>query len=48
MFAGLDTLRTRRIWRWLEGEYETRDMIRVTNAKGYTWVQRVLRPCASA
>ena len=48
MFAGLDTTRTRRIWRWLEEVYEVADATRVTNRKGLTWVLEVLRPCASA
>lgn len=48
MFAGLDTVRTRRIWRRLEGAYEVVDATRVTNRADYTWVLEVLRPCASA
>jgi SAM-dependent methyltransferase len=48
MFAGVDTLRTRRIWRWLEEVYDVEDATRVTNNAGLTWVLKVLRPCASA
>lgn len=48
MFAGLDTTRTRRIWRWLEEAYPVEDVTRVTNRAGLTWVLKVLRPCASA
>lgn len=48
MFAGLDTTRTRRIWRWLEEVYRVEDATRVTNHAGLTWVLKVLRPCASA
>ena len=48
MFAGIETARTRRIWKWLESAYEVEDATRVTNRNGLTWVLKVLRPCASA
>jgi SAM-dependent methyltransferase len=48
MFAGIETVRTRRIWRWLESVYAVEDATRVTNRAGLTWVLKVLRPCASA
>ena len=44
MFAGVETLRTRKIWRMLAGRYRTVDETRVTNGHGYTWVLRVLEP----
>ncbi|MEA2562768.1 MAG: hypothetical protein QOH06_4272 [Acidobacteriota bacterium] len=48
MFAGIETARTLRIWKWLESVYAVEDTTRVTNKAGYTWVLKVLRPCASA
>lgn len=48
MFAGVETARTLRIWRWLESVYAVEDATRVTNRAGLTWVLKVLRPCASA
>jgi len=48
MFAGIETARTLRIWKWLESVYAVEDATRVTNKAGFTWVLKVLRPCASA
>lgn len=48
MFAGIETARTRRIWKWLESVYAVEDATSVTNKGGFTWVLKVLRPCASA
>jgi 2-polyprenyl-3-methyl-5-hydroxy-6-metoxy-1,4-benzoquinol methylase len=48
MFLGIETARTLRIWKWLESVYAVEDTTRVTNKAGYTWVLKVLRPCASA
>ena len=48
MFAGIETARTLRIWKWLESVYAVEDATRVTNRNGLTWVLKVLRPCASA
>lgn len=48
MFAGIETARTQRIWKWLESVYAVEDATRVTNRAGLTWVLKVLRPCASA
>jgi 2-polyprenyl-3-methyl-5-hydroxy-6-metoxy-1,4-benzoquinol methylase len=48
MFAGIETARTRRIWRWLESVYRVEDATRITNRENLTWVLKVLRPCGSA
>lgn len=48
MFAGIETARTVRIWKWLEAVYTVEDATRVANKDGLTWVLKVLRPCASA
>jgi 2-polyprenyl-3-methyl-5-hydroxy-6-metoxy-1,4-benzoquinol methylase len=48
MFTGVETARTRRIWRWLESVYAVEDATRVTNKAGLSWILKVLRPCASA
>lgn len=48
MFTGVETARTRRIWRWLESVYAVEDTTRVTNKAGLSWILKVLRPCASA
>jgi SAM-dependent methyltransferase len=48
MFTGVDTARTRRIWKWLESVYAVEDRTRVTNRAGLSWILEVLRPCASA
>ena len=44
MFIGVDTARTRRIWKWLDTAYETVDSTRVTNHRGMTWIVKALTP----
>lgn len=44
MFVGLDTARTRRIWKMLETVYKAETETRVSNKKGYTWIIKVLVP----
>ncbi len=44
MFAGLDTARTRRIWKWLHAHYQTRAHAKVSTQRGYLWTIKVLHP----
>jgi 2-polyprenyl-3-methyl-5-hydroxy-6-metoxy-1,4-benzoquinol methylase len=44
MFVGLDTARTRRIWKMLETVYKAETETRVSNKMGYTWIIKVLVP----
>jgi 2-polyprenyl-3-methyl-5-hydroxy-6-metoxy-1,4-benzoquinol methylase len=44
MFAGLDTARTRRIWKWLAGNYRTMAHAKVSTQRGYLWNIKVLEP----
>lgn len=48
MFAGVDTARTRRIWRWLGTAYDTADSTRVTNGRGMTWIVKAMAPKGAA
>jgi 2-polyprenyl-6-hydroxyphenyl methylase/3-demethylubiquinone-9 3-methyltransferase len=44
MFVGLDTARTRRIWKMLESVYKAETETRVSNKKGYNWIIKVFSP----
>ena len=44
IFAGIDTTRSRKIWRMLESVYRGQAATRVTNEAGYTWTVKVFRP----
>ena len=44
MFVGVDTNRSARIWKMLSRNYVKVDETRVTNARGLSWIIRVLRP----
>jgi 2-polyprenyl-3-methyl-5-hydroxy-6-metoxy-1,4-benzoquinol methylase len=46
MFAGVDTARTRRIWKWLAGHYRTTAHAKVATQRGYLWNIKVLQPSA--
>jgi 2-polyprenyl-3-methyl-5-hydroxy-6-metoxy-1,4-benzoquinol methylase len=41
MFAGIDTARTRRIWRSLDAHYEAVASSRVTTLRDHTWIIKV-------
>jgi 2-polyprenyl-3-methyl-5-hydroxy-6-metoxy-1,4-benzoquinol methylase len=44
MFVGIDTARTRRIWKMLESEYRVESETSVSNKARYTWIIKVLKP----
>ncbi len=44
MFAGIDTLRTRRIWKALESAYTPAAETRVSTKPGYSWIIKVFTP----
>ncbi len=44
MFAGIDTARTRRIWKRLAGVYDVVAHTRVATQRNYLWNIKVLRP----
>ena len=44
MFIGVDTNRSKRIWKMLSRSYSTFDETSVSNSRGLSWIIRVLRP----
>lgn len=47
MFVGLDTVRTKRIWKRLQPAYKTIANAKVTTEPGYSWIIRILKPIRS-
>jgi 2-polyprenyl-3-methyl-5-hydroxy-6-metoxy-1,4-benzoquinol methylase len=48
MFAGIDTARTRRIWKMLESKYTVETETKVSNRAGYIWVIKAIKPANRA
>lgn len=44
MFVGIDTVRTKRIWKMLEAAYTAEVEARVSNKKGWSWIIKVFIP----
>ena len=47
MFAGLDTARTKRIWKMLESVYSSEAETRVSTKSNYSWIIKVFVPSKS-
>jgi 2-polyprenyl-3-methyl-5-hydroxy-6-metoxy-1,4-benzoquinol methylase len=47
MFVGIDTVRTKRIWKMLEAVYTVETKTQVTTMPGYSWIIKVFKPARS-